>query len=133
MKTCGSGGTASPFLTAALDGGELSASCPGRFTPGETSPDTRWIGGWVGPRADLDAVEKRIILPLTEVEHLPSSPWPVAVPTEIFRLHSSSMKKNVGLPILLAVNVLLCVLRFVSYFIMLTSYTGAVIICMPDT
>jgi len=31
-----------------------SASCTGCFTP--------WIGGWVGPRANLDAVAKRKIL-----------------------------------------------------------------------
>jgi hypothetical protein len=33
-------------LTSALDGGEWSASCPGRFTPKEIAPDTYWIGGW---------------------------------------------------------------------------------------
>jgi hypothetical protein len=39
------------FLTSALDGGGLSASRPGRFTPGETALATRYIGGLVGPRA----------------------------------------------------------------------------------
>jgi hypothetical protein len=35
-----------------------------RFTPGERAPGTHWIGGWVGPRAGLDDVEKRkLILP----------------------------------------------------------------------
>jgi hypothetical protein len=38
-------------LTSALDGGEWSASRPGRFTPSERAPRTHWIGGWVGPRA----------------------------------------------------------------------------------
>jgi hypothetical protein len=48
--------------TSALDGAEWSASCPGRFiTPRETVPGTHWIGGWVGPRAVLDAVVKRKI------------------------------------------------------------------------
>jgi hypothetical protein len=28
----------------------------------ERAPDTYWIGGWVGPRAVLDAVVKREIL-----------------------------------------------------------------------
>jgi hypothetical protein len=46
-------------LTSALDGGEWSASRPGRFTPRETAPVTYWIGGWVGPRAVLDAVVER--------------------------------------------------------------------------
>jgi hypothetical protein len=49
------------FLTSALDGGEWSASRPGRFTPREKAPFTHWIGGSVGPRADLDAVVKRKI------------------------------------------------------------------------
>jgi hypothetical protein len=35
------------FLTSALDGGELSASRSGRFTPRESFPGTHWIGGWV--------------------------------------------------------------------------------------
>jgi hypothetical protein len=51
----------STFLTLALDGGEWSASHPSHFTPRETAPGTHWIGGWVGPRAGLDAVVKRKI------------------------------------------------------------------------
>jgi hypothetical protein len=46
------------FLTSALVGGEWSASRPCRFTPGERTPDTHSTGGWVGPRAGLDNVEK---------------------------------------------------------------------------
>jgi hypothetical protein len=49
------------FLTSALDGGEWSASRPGRFIPRERAPGTRWIGGWMGPRVGLDAVVKRKI------------------------------------------------------------------------
>jgi hypothetical protein len=49
-------------LTSALDGGEWSASRPGRFTPKERDPGTHWIPGWVGPRVVLDAVVKRKIL-----------------------------------------------------------------------
>jgi hypothetical protein len=33
-----------------------------RFTPGERT-GTHWIGGWVGPRADLDAGARRKICP----------------------------------------------------------------------
>jgi hypothetical protein len=33
----------------------------GRFTPGQRASGTHWIGGWVGPRASLDDVEKRKI------------------------------------------------------------------------
>jgi hypothetical protein len=47
------------FLTWALDGGERSDSRPGRFTSEERGPCTYWIGCWVGPRIDLDAVKKR--------------------------------------------------------------------------
>jgi len=33
----------------------------GRFTPRERAPGTRWIGGWVGSRALLDAAVNREI------------------------------------------------------------------------
>jgi hypothetical protein len=46
-------------LTSALDGGEWPALRSGRFTSREREPGTHWIGGWVGPRAVLDAVVKR--------------------------------------------------------------------------
>jgi hypothetical protein len=32
-----------------------------RFTLGERTPGTHWIGGWVGPRAGLDAGARRKI------------------------------------------------------------------------
>jgi hypothetical protein len=60
-------------LTSALDGGEWSASSPGRFTPRERGPGTHWIGGWVGPRAILDAVMKRKI-PSPRQESKPRTP-----------------------------------------------------------
>jgi hypothetical protein len=47
------------FSASALGGGELSASRPGRFTPGERAPNIHWIGGWMGPGIGLDAVMKR--------------------------------------------------------------------------
>jgi hypothetical protein len=53
----GSGGIALPFLTSALDKGEWSASRSGSFTVGERAPGAHWIGGWVGPRAGLDAAD----------------------------------------------------------------------------
>jgi hypothetical protein len=46
-------------LTSALDGGEWSASRPGRFAPRERAPGTHWIGGCMGPGAILDAVARR--------------------------------------------------------------------------
>jgi hypothetical protein len=62
METWGNGGIAPPFFTSALDGGEWLASRVCRFTPEERAPGTHWIGGCVGPRVGLDAVEKRKIL-----------------------------------------------------------------------
>jgi hypothetical protein len=47
------------FLSSALDGGEWSAPLPVRFTPSERAPGNHWIGGWVGPRAGLDAVVRK--------------------------------------------------------------------------
>jgi hypothetical protein len=38
-----------------------SASSSGRFTSREEAPGIHWIGGWVGHRAVLHAVEKRIL------------------------------------------------------------------------
>jgi hypothetical protein len=41
--------------TSALNGDKWSASRLGHFR----DPGTHWIGGWVDPRAGLDAVEKK--------------------------------------------------------------------------
>jgi hypothetical protein len=49
------------FLISAIDGGEWLVSRSGRFISGETAVGTHWIGGWVGPRAGLEAVVKRRI------------------------------------------------------------------------
>jgi hypothetical protein len=73
MKAYWGSGGITHFLISALDGGELSASHPGRFTPrpaGETAPGTHWIGGWVCLRAVLDAVVKRKI-PISRLESYP--------------------------------------------------------------
>jgi hypothetical protein len=43
------------FLTSAVEGGEWSASRPGRIYPRGRAPGTHCTGGWVGPRAGLDA------------------------------------------------------------------------------
>jgi hypothetical protein len=66
------------FLTSALDGGEWSTSRSGCFTPGERALGTRLIGGWVGPRAILDAVAKR-----KDPIFAPAGNWtPVVQPVE---------------------------------------------------
>jgi hypothetical protein len=57
----GSAGIAPRILDHGLEGVEWSASRPSRFTPRERAPGTRWRGGWVSPRAVLDAVVKRKI------------------------------------------------------------------------
>jgi hypothetical protein len=81
MKTSGGRGCIDPpFLTSALDGGEWSASRPGRFTPRERNPCTHWIGVRVDLKAGLDAVKKNS-LPLPGIELRPSIPKPVAIPT----------------------------------------------------
>jgi hypothetical protein len=41
---------APPYLTLALHGDQLSASCPVHFIPRETALCTYWIGGQVDPR-----------------------------------------------------------------------------------
>jgi hypothetical protein len=60
MKTYkGSGFIVPRILTSALDEGEWLVSGPSRL-----NPSTHWTGGWVGPRAGLDDVEKRNFLTL---------------------------------------------------------------------
>jgi hypothetical protein len=70
-----------PFSTSALDGGERSASRPGRaFTPRERTPDTHWTGGWVGPRAALDTDDReKNPLPLPGILNYCSS----TIPTQL--------------------------------------------------
>jgi hypothetical protein len=56
-------------LLTALGWDELSASRPGLISAGETATGTHCTGGLVGPRAGLDAVErKQEPFPVTEIE-----------------------------------------------------------------
>jgi hypothetical protein len=51
------------FTTSAIDGGEWSASRPGRaLPPGKGPRGTHWRGGWVAPRAGLDTEDRGKIL-----------------------------------------------------------------------
>jgi len=43
------GGMSPRITVSVLHGGEWSASCFGRLTPGEKCPGTHWIAGWVCP------------------------------------------------------------------------------------
>jgi hypothetical protein len=57
------------------NGGEWSVSPPftptAALSPRETAPGNHWIGGWVGPRAGLDAVVRiKIPSPLPGPEPL---------------------------------------------------------------
>jgi len=56
MKTYWGGGAAPRILDFGLEGGEWSASRPGRFTPRGRAPGTHWIGGWMSSGARLEAV-----------------------------------------------------------------------------
>jgi hypothetical protein len=55
----GSGCIAPSILHIGTRWGEWLASRPGRLTPGGRATATRWIGGWMGPRAGLDVVARR--------------------------------------------------------------------------
>jgi hypothetical protein len=58
-------------MTSTLVGAEWSFSRPCRFTSGERTTDTRWIGGWVVHRVGLDDVEKGKFLNLPGLELRP--------------------------------------------------------------
>jgi hypothetical protein len=49
--------------------GQLHA--PTALPPGERAPGTHWIGGWVGPGAGRDDVEKKKFLSLSGLELRP--------------------------------------------------------------
>jgi hypothetical protein len=78
------------FLTSAVAGGEWSASCPGRFNPGERSHAAHWIGGWVDPRAGLDNMKKRklLIVPGLEIRPLGRPALPLLLITASVQLES---------------------------------------------
>jgi hypothetical protein len=62
-------------------------SRPGRFIPRKSALGTHWIGGWVGPRAGLDAVVKRKnSQPLSGLEHLIIQPVAQRYTAELSRL-----------------------------------------------
>jgi len=69
------------FSASALDGGQCSASRPGRFIPRETAPNTRWVG----PRAGLDPVVKG------KHENIPSQPRRELNPDRLVRSPVSTL------------------------------------------
>jgi hypothetical protein len=83
------------FLTSALVGGEWSASRHRHFDPRERAPGTHWIGGWVGPRASLDDMEKKKFLTVLGLKLQPlllSKPIAIAILTTLSRLPSIQCK-----------------------------------------
>ena len=62
MKVCrGTRGVPVFILTLLIGGGEWSVSYLGHAMFGERITDSHWRGGWVGHRAVLGVLEKRII------------------------------------------------------------------------
>jgi hypothetical protein len=61
----GIGSMSPPFITSALDRGEWSASCPGRFTSREIAPGIHYVEGYVDARTCLDVMERRKISPFS--------------------------------------------------------------------
>jgi hypothetical protein len=70
----GVGYSSTHSLISALDGGEWSASCPGRFTNRERAPGINWIGGWVVPRAVLDTAVVKRKIPSSRRQSNPRTP-----------------------------------------------------------
>jgi hypothetical protein len=73
MKVYGGSGCIDPHF---LDFGSswrwvVSFTPRALYPPGESTPGTLWIWGWVGPRAGLDDREKRKILPPPGLEPRP--------------------------------------------------------------
>ena len=81
-------------LNSALDGGEWSASLPGRRTPGERSSGTHWIRRWLDPRAGLDVSLKKKLSSRCRGSELRFLGYPassvVTTPTTLSRLWSLS-------------------------------------------
>jgi hypothetical protein len=59
MKTWGIGGIAPLFFTSTLYLVSGDLHTPSALPPDERTTGVHWVGGWVGPRIDLDVVEKR--------------------------------------------------------------------------
>jgi hypothetical protein len=71
MKAYGRVSYRSTILDLGTNEGEWSASRPCRFTLGERAPGTHWIGDCVDPRAGLDDMGNRNVLPPPGLELRP--------------------------------------------------------------
>jgi hypothetical protein len=72
------------FFTSALDGDEWLFSRPGCSYPRGKNPGTHWIGGWVSPKAGLDIVAKRKMLPCWKSNPGRPAPSLVNILTELW-------------------------------------------------
>jgi hypothetical protein len=86
------------FSTSVLDGGEWSASRPGRaFTPRERTTGTHCTGGWVGPEQIwTQRIEEKSLAPAGDRTSIArsSSPYSDTVLTELTRLHNNNNNNN---------------------------------------
>jgi hypothetical protein len=74
MKKYGGSGCLDPrFLDLDTSWRWVVSFTPRSLYPWERAPSTRWIGGWVGPRASLDYTKKRKFLTLPGLKLQPLS------------------------------------------------------------
>jgi hypothetical protein len=83
------------FLTSALVGGEWSASRPCHFTPGERVPDTRWLGGWVGPESVWMTSRKENSWPYRDSNSKPSVVQPASSRYTDYAIPAPSLSVNI--------------------------------------
>jgi hypothetical protein len=78
------------FTTSATDGWKVISLTPRPLPPRERAPGTNWIGGWVGPRVDVDVLEKSLTTP---PQSKPGSPSPLS--NHYIDYATSSPRRNV--------------------------------------
>jgi hypothetical protein len=90
------GGTAPSFMASAIERGEWGQV---------HGPGTHWIGGWVGPRAGLDDVERRRIL-----QRQGFVPRPVDLLTQLHSKRTSSRETPTPTPSILCCSIIVFLL-----------------------
>jgi hypothetical protein len=87
-----------PYIILVLGGSECSALNSSHFTPSEIFSHTHWISSWMGCKACLDLVTKKIIPPYARNKPL-ASVYLVTILTEL-----SCLSSNTYLTLFLLVN-----------------------------
>jgi hypothetical protein len=117
------------FQTSVLEGGDRSASRPGRFLPRER-PGTHCTGDWMGLRAGLNRCGKS--RPYRDSIPGPSSPQPVAISTDLpgHRLMyiTAKIRLNFVQFLVLYIYIYRCIIFIVTPFESSHLYTVCVII-----